>query len=100
MGRQVVDLHPEAIADGREAGEWYRARSVQAAELFRRELEDAIGRIREAPETWPRYLHGTRRYVLRVFPYCVIYTTDGQNSIVIAIAHSKRRADYWKTRAK
>jgi plasmid stabilization system protein ParE len=68
MGRRIVDLHPEAVADGREAREWYQARSAQAAELFRRDLEDAIDRIREAPETWPRYLHGTRRYVLRVFP--------------------------------
>ena len=100
MGRRIVDLHPEAIADGREAREWYQARSPQAAELFRRELEYAIGRIREAPEAWPRYLHGTRRYVLRVFPYSVIYTTAGENSLVVAIAHSKRRADYWKTRVK
>lgn len=100
MGRRIVDLHPEAVAEGREAREWYRARSAQAAELFRRELEQAIGRIREAPETWPRYLHGTRRYVLRVFPYSVIYTTDGENALVLAIAHSKRKPEYWKARVK
>ncbi len=48
MGARIVDLHPEAIADGREAREWYQARSAQAAELFRRELEDAIRRRERA----------------------------------------------------
>ena len=69
MTRRVVDLHPEAVREDRAAREWYLSRSRQAEDLFPRELDRAIELIRESPETWPRYLHGTRRYVLQVCPY-------------------------------
>ena len=51
MGRRTVDVHPDAIAEGREAREWYLSRSPAAEDLFRRELEEAIEQIRVAPET-------------------------------------------------
>jgi hypothetical protein len=50
MARRVVDLHSEAIAEGREARFWYRARSQSVEERFRVSLRRAIGDIREAPE--------------------------------------------------
>jgi hypothetical protein len=56
MKRSVVDIHPEAILEGRDARDWYFSKSAQAEEAFRMELERAIRLIREAPETWPRYL--------------------------------------------
>src|SRR3990172_22841 len=54
MKRSVVDIHPEAILEGRDARDWYFSKSAQAEEAFRIELERAIRLIREAPETWPR----------------------------------------------
>lgn len=54
--------------------------------------------IRETPDTWPRYLHGTRRFILTGFPYSLVYTTDGSYSLIIAIAHAKRAPGYWKVR--
>ena len=100
MGRRIVDLHPEAIAEGREAREWYRSRSTQAEELFRLALTQAIERIRDSPEAWPHHLHGTRRCLLRAFPYSLVYVTDGSTSVIVAIAHAKRRAGYWKSRIR
>ena len=100
MSRKIVDLHPEAIAEGREARQWYLSRSTQAEEAFRRELERAIRLIRDTPETWPRYLHGTRRVVLTGFPYSIVYTTDASYSLVLAIAHAKRKPGYWKKRSE
>ena len=100
MKRSVVDIHPEAILEGRDARDWYFSKSAQAEEAFRMELERAIRLIREAPETWPRYLHGTRRFILTAFPYSLVYTTDGSHSLVIAIAHANRRPGYWKQRLR
>jgi plasmid stabilization system protein ParE len=77
MKRSVVDIHPEAILEGRDARDWYFSKSAQAEEAFRIELERAIRLIREAPETWPRYLHGTRRFIFTAFPNSLVYTTDG-----------------------
>ena len=53
MARSVVDLHPEAIAEGRKARNWYRERSQSVEERFRVALRHAIGEIREAAERWP-----------------------------------------------
>lgn len=53
MTRRVVDLHPEAIAEGHEARLWYRLRSQTAEDRFRLALRRAVGSVREAPERWP-----------------------------------------------
>jgi hypothetical protein len=34
------------------------------------------------------------------FPYRLIYWTEGDYSLVVAIAHSKRRPGYWKGRVR
>ena len=98
MTRRVVDLHPEAILEGREARLWYAARSAQAAERFRRELRRSIRSIKEAPERWPPDEDGLRRVRLIGFPYSLIYWTDGIDSFVLSIAHAKRKPGFWKTR--
>ena len=100
MARSVVDLHPEAIAEGREARLWYRLRSQPVEERFRVALRRAIGDIREAPGRWPADDDGLRQCQVAGFPYRLIYWTDGDYSLVVAIAHSKRRPGYWKERLR
>jgi plasmid stabilization system protein ParE len=65
--RRVVDVLPQAIQEAREAGDYYLSKSAAAEEAFRKELEHAVSMIREHPETWPAYAHGTRRFVLHRF---------------------------------
>jgi hypothetical protein len=77
MARKVVDLHPEAIAEGREARLWYSLRSRRAEDRFRLALRRAINSIRDAPERWPADEQGLRQYRLRGFPYRLIYWTEG-----------------------
>ena len=98
MIRRIVSLHPEAIAEGREARLWYRVRSQAVEERFRLALKAAIAAIRQAPERWPADEDGFRYHRVAGFPYRLIYWTDGQSSLVVAIAHSKRRPGYWKAR--
>ena len=98
MARRVVDLHPEAIGEGREARLWYRARSHSVEDRFRVALRRAIGGIREAPGRWPADDDGLRFCRVPGFPYRLIYWTEGDYSLVVAIAHSKRRPGYWKLR--
>jgi plasmid stabilization system protein ParE len=54
--------------------------------------------ISKAPQHWPKYLHGTRRFVLHRFPFAVIYLDDPDRVTIIAVAHSKRKPGYWKHR--
>jgi plasmid stabilization system protein ParE len=96
--RRVVDVLPQAIDEAREARNYYLSKSTAAEEAFRKELEHAVTLIRERPETWPTYVHGTRRFVLRRFPFSVVYRTDGTSSLIVAIAHAKRKPGYWHLR--
>jgi plasmid stabilization system protein ParE len=88
-------VHPEAIAEARAAREWYQARNAEAAEAFMAELDMAIQRIEEAPRQWPPYLTGTRRYLLRRFPFFVVFRETDDRLQILAVAHARRRPGYW-----
>jgi toxin ParE1/3/4 len=95
----TVEIHPEAITEARAAREWYQARSADAAKAFLAELDAGIASIRSAPDLYPSYLHGTRRYVMRRFPYLVVDRVVSATIQVVAVAHGRRRPGYWKTRS-
>jgi plasmid stabilization system protein ParE len=64
-GRQV-ELHPEALTEAQEAFYWYKERNPATAAAFRTEIDLAIEAITESPERFPRFLRGTRRFLLHV----------------------------------
>ena len=98
MPRYSVELHPDAVAEARAAAEWYRARSNSAVDAFLAELNHAIEQIEDAPDRWPGYILGTRRYLLRRFPFSVVYRRQGSRIQIVAVAHGRRRPGYWKAR--
>ena len=95
-----TSLHEEAIAEARAVRRWYEERSPAAAAAFMEELDRAIAQIGEFPEAWPPYIAGTRRYILRRFPYSVVYRRRDAAVQIVAIAHHRRRPGYWKSRVK
>jgi len=88
-------VHPEAIAEARAAREWYESRSAEAAAAFMVELDVAFEKIEEAPHAWPRYVAATRRYLLRRFPFFVVFREAGDGVQIVAVAHARRRPGYW-----
>jgi plasmid stabilization system protein ParE len=93
-----VEFHRLAIADARQARRWYARRSATLANLFLARLGDAVAQIAAAPQQWPAYLHGTRVFRLRRFPYLVIYQEQPSAVRVIAVAHGGRKPGYWRRR--
>jgi len=91
-------LHPDAIAEARAAREWYEARSVRASEAFMEELDRAVEQVLEAPQRWPRYLRGTRRFLLHRFPFLVVYREVSGGVEIVAVAHAHRKPGYWTGR--
>lgn len=98
MSPKQFRFHPEARTDFRQAIAWYRSRSPGVATEFRAEVSENIRAISEAPQCWPKHIYGTRRFVLDRFPFSIIYLDDPDVVIIIAVAHSKRRPGYWKSR--
>jgi toxin ParE1/3/4 len=97
MSRLSLDIHPEALSEARAARQWYQTRSEDAAKAYLAELDIGVESILSASELYPPYLHGTRCYLLRRFPYMIVYCATSTTIHIIAVAHSRRRPGYWKT---
>ncbi len=96
--RPIFLIHPAAVEEAEKAARWYRERSARSAAQFVEEVSHAIDRILAAPERWPSGPHGTRKFLLRRFPYAVVYRELPSAIQILAIAHGHRRPGYWKTR--
>ena len=81
-----------------EAYDWYRDRSQSAAENFLAEVDAALAQVSESPEAWPSYERGTRHFILKRYPYSVIYRAGDDIITIVAVAHHKRRPGYWRRR--
>lgn len=88
----------EAQEDLWAAHEWYRVRSPAAARRFVREIRRAVALIAASPRTWPVVRRNTRRYVLKRFPFSVVYRIEDSEVCIVAIAHAKRGYAYWRDR--
>ena len=93
-----LKIHPGALEEAEQAVEWYRTRSSRAAALLVRELVRAMDRIAANPNQFPRYVFGTRRTVVRRFPYLIVFREVSDSIEIIAVAHGRRRPGYWRDR--
>jgi toxin ParE1/3/4 len=94
----AVEVHPLAADEAEAAERWYRDRNETAATRFRRELDRAVGLIAERPDAAPPYVGNTRRFLLRRFPFFVVYRVFSEHVQVVAVAHARRRPQYWLQR--
>jgi plasmid stabilization system protein ParE len=93
-----VEFHPDAVQEAKAAREWYAARSPAAAGAFMEELDHAVQQVGDGPDRWATHLQGTRRYLLRRFPYLLVYRKTSSIIQIVAVAHAKRKPGYWKGR--
>lgn len=93
-----IIFHPEAQEEYEKALEWYQARSPRAANRFETEVEALLGRIRLNPESFPLYDDEHRFATVRRFPYALLYQVHSDQILLVAVAHARRRPDYWKRR--
>ena len=88
----------EALEEAEAAARWYAERSASAAVGFSEEIDAAESAITDFPDAWPPFAHGTRRYLLRRYPFSVIYRVESRRVLIVAVAHGHRRPGYWKSR--
>ena len=99
MRTDAAEFHEEAAAEYDAAFDWYRERSPDAALKFDAEVDRALAHIMEAPRRWATGPHSTRRFLLRQFPFTLIYRERTSGNIqVVAVAHTSRRPGYWRQR--
>jgi toxin ParE1/3/4 len=85
-----------AEEDVLSAAVFYSEHSPDLPFAFLSELDRAYDLISENPEIGSPIGDGNRKVVLRRFPYFVIYRQEPDVCLVLAVAHQKRRPEYWK----
>jgi plasmid stabilization system protein ParE len=77
---------------------WYSERSVDAARGFDDAFNRAISDIAADPERFP-FCDGQHRFFLmRRYPFRIIFRLIDHDVVVIAIAHASRSPDFWDDR--
>ncbi len=94
----LIEFHPSAIDEARAARLWYESRSELVSRRFMDALDQGIEKLSETPQRFPVYRFGTRRYLLRGFPFILYYREMSDRVQVIAVAHAKRKPGYWRDR--
>ena len=99
MALAEVTFHPGASEDYAAAYSWYHDRGTTLAANFETEVDRGVRLISQNPLRWPKFDNQRRRFIVRKFPYSIIYELHGEEVVVLAIAHGKRRPHYWQERS-
>ncbi len=94
-----IQFHEGAAEEYEAAFEMVSSTEPERALEFDAEFHRAVGEIRRAPRRWASGIDNTRRFLLRCFPFVVIYRERTPELVqVLAIAHTSRRPGYWRGR--
>lgn len=94
-----ITIHSEAIAELDAAVAYYEAQQEGLGLVFLTAVEQAIGKIRQNPNSGSPYkTQRLRCFVMRRFPFLIFYAELEACIWIVAIAHSKRKPNYWKKR--
>ena len=87
-----------ALRELEDAIQYYEDADPGLGLRFYSEVRNAIERIKLFPEAWQPISKRTRQCRTKVFPFGIIYSIRGDEIVVVAVAHLKRRPGYWKDR--
>ncbi len=91
---------PEAVAEIREAADYYENCREGLGQAFLRSVESIVEEISSDPLRWRKVKGRFRRTLVERFPYGIIYSAENDRIFIAAVMHLKRKPDYWKKRIK
>jgi toxin ParE1/3/4 len=88
-----------------EAAHWYEERQGGLGQQFLDALAHALELIEQHPQSFSLIqtkdaARQVRRYVLPRFPFLLFYEVRADETIVLAVAHARRRPNYWQNRLR
>lgn len=94
----MLEFHPDVEKEVLASYSWYEKQSPGLGEDFLSELDEAYLSISEIPKVWPLISKNYRRYLLKRFPFGVIYRMDSDAIYAVAVMHLSREPGYWENR--
>ena len=93
-----VEFLEPAYLEYQEAIEFYNSQSKGLGNKFIAEIDRTISIIKNYPKSFTEYTEHTRKAVVNIFPYNIVYSVRNKAIIINAIAHQHRKPNYWKDR--
>lgn len=90
---------PPALAELHDAAAFYTLQAnVELGLTFVAEFERTANFVLDNPLLGTVFRSTRRRYILRRFPYSIIYQVTAEELRILAVAHHRRRPGYWAQR--
>ena len=77
---------------------YYNEQALGLGAALVHEVEEATARALTFPDSGSPGPAGTRLIVINKFPFSIVYRPDREGIVVFALAHHKRRPEYWESR--
>lgn len=93
-----IVFHPEARDELQTSAGYYEDEVTGLGGEFLDEIERAMSRMQEFPDSGTPFSSHTRRYLVDRFPFAIIYSLETNRILIIAIMHLHRKPGYWRDR--
>lgn len=95
-----VIVRPGAEDDLKEAYSWYEDKRTGLGYEFLLQVGAGLNFIARNPTFHPIEYKGTRKYLVKRFPYKIIYLLENERITVLAVIHGRRSPDLIKMRTE
>ncbi|MCC6379104.1 MAG: type II toxin-antitoxin system RelE/ParE family toxin [Burkholderiales bacterium] len=93
-------IHRLAVAEIDHEVDYYESRSAGLGADLEDEIDAVLGTIFQFPRAAPQWKDRPDRRVAALdrFPFAIVYQIKGDETVVLAVAHTSRRPGYWSRR--
>jgi plasmid stabilization system protein ParE len=91
-------LRPAAVADLRQAYQWYQSERPGLGEEFLQAVHASVERALATPAGYAVIHRDTRRVLIRRFPYGLFFRIVNETVVFVACYHLHRKPASWKRR--
>lgn len=90
-----VEFTEPAYEEYLNAVDFYNLQDEGLGNKFISEIQKTINIIKHYPNSYSPFTSNSRKAVINVFPYNLIYATNKSSIVILAVAHQNRKPKYW-----
>ena len=91
---------PPAEAELFEGISYYSAIRSELGVRFEQAVTSAARSAAAHPERGAPRSKSTRRWLVKSFPFGIIYRVDESGILIVAVAHQRKKPEYWAARTR
>lgn len=94
----IAIFDPDAKKEFLDSVAYYEEQRSGLGSRFKTTVESAVVDICDHPFRYRTMRPPFKRYLLQKFPFSIIYTIEPDHIRIVAVAHIRRKPEYWSDR--